>query len=242
MQIRVPLSDDRNHSLTMLVIYLPDGTQVKVKTGKPVYDFKLPAGVGEDEIDVYFIFLGQDQKPAYGCGPVCIKRATKVTVAESLPKPAAEAGSPSIEATEPPAITPTYVETEAAALHTVTNHANDKHDAGTTIVSEPAAATSASAADVSARRRCSRCRSRRNSRCRCRRRCHFRARRPCRGARHPGRGARCYRGRTRTRIRFRVRRARPRCFRHRLAGGCEAGEVHRQTYVERKYRAVRADV
>ncbi len=150
MQIRVPLSDDRNHSLTMLVIYLPDGTQVKVKTGKPVYDFKLPAGVGEDEIDVYSIFLGQDQKPAYGCGPVCIKRATKVTVAEAAAEAAAEAGSPSIEATEPPAITPTHVETEAAALHTVTNHANDKHDAGTTTVSEPAAATSASAADVSA--------------------------------------------------------------------------------------------
>ncbi len=150
MQIRVPLSDDRNHSLTMLVIYLPDGTQVKVKTGKPVYDFKLPSGVGEDEIDVYSIFLGQDQKPAYGCGPVCIKRATKVTVAEAAAEAAAEAGSPSIEATEPPAITPTHVETEAAALHTVTNHANDKHDAGTTTVSEPAAATSASAADVSA--------------------------------------------------------------------------------------------
>jgi|SRR5271157_237516 len=146
MQIRVPLSDDKNHSLTMLVIYLPDGTQVKVKTGKPIYDFRLPAGVSEDEIDVYSIFLGQDQKPAFGCGPVCIKRATKVTAAEA----AAEAAAPSIEATEPPATTLIHVEPEAAALHTVTNHANDKHDAGTTTVPESTTAASAPAADVPA--------------------------------------------------------------------------------------------
>jgi len=147
MRIHVPLSDNKNHPLTMLVIYLPDGTQVKVKTGMPVYDYTLPAGVTEDEIDVYSIFLGQDQKPAYGCGPVCIKRATKVTAAEA----AAEAAAPAIDATEPPSATPlTHVEHEAAALHTVTNHANDKHDAGTATVSEPAATASAPAADVPA--------------------------------------------------------------------------------------------
>src|SRR5208282_3342031 len=150
MRIQVPLSDNRNHSLTMLVIYLPDGTQVKVKTGMPVYDYTLPAGVTEDEIDIYSIFLGQDQKPAYGCGPVCIKRATKVTAAEA----AAEAAAPPIEATEPPATpavtAPAHVEPETHSLHTVTNHANDKHDTGTTTVSEPAAATPVAAADVPA--------------------------------------------------------------------------------------------
>jgi len=131
----------------MLVIYLPDGTQVKVKTGMPTYDFALPTGVTEDEIDVYSIFLGHDQKPAYGCGPVCIKRATKVTVAEVAAEAAAEAAAPAIEATEPPA---PHSESNAASLHTVTNHANDKHDAGTTAVSEPAAAASAPAADIPA--------------------------------------------------------------------------------------------
>jgi hypothetical protein len=139
----------------MLVIYLPDGTQVKVKTGMPVYTYTPPVGVTEDEIDVYSIFLGHDQKPAYGCGPVCIKRATKVTVAEA----AEEAAAPPIEATEPPATaTLTHVEPRAAELHTIAEHGNDQHNAGTTVaaavaettVSEPAAAITASATDVPA--------------------------------------------------------------------------------------------
>jgi hypothetical protein len=126
----------------MLVIYLPDGTQVKVKTGMPVYTYTPPVGVTEDEIDVYSIFLGHDQKPAYGCGPVCIKRATKVTVAEA----AEEAAAPPIEATEPPATaTLTHVEPRAAELHTIAEHGNDQHNAGTTV-----AAITASATDVPA--------------------------------------------------------------------------------------------
>ena len=98
MLIRVPHSDNRNtQPLTQVMVYLPSGEQLSAKVSDSVYvyDFQLPEGVGEDEVDVYSIFLGRDQQPAYGCGPVCLKRATKVAKPEPVketvnePEPAA---------------------------------------------------------------------------------------------------------------------------------------------------------
>ena len=122
MLIRVPHSDNRNsHPLTQVMVYLPSDEQVSAKVSDSVYvyDFQLPEGVGEDEVDVYSIFLGRDQQPAYGCGPVCLKRATKVAKPEPVketvnePEPAAVAAD---IADEPAVVAPAADEPVAESM------------------------------------------------------------------------------------------------------------------------------
>jgi hypothetical protein len=57
-------------------------------------DIPLPAGVGEDEADVYACFLRADGRPPWGAGPALLREAKKKVVptlaVEPEPVPAVE--------------------------------------------------------------------------------------------------------------------------------------------------------
>ena len=160
MLIRVPHSDNRNtQPLTQVMVYLPSGEQLSAKVSDSVYvyDFQLPEGVGEDEVDVYSIFLGRDQQPAYGCGPVCLKRATKVAKPEPVkePEPANEP-EPSVatDVADEPAIVATTTDepvaepmsaTDAESVAAATPVADEPVPTPATIEPEPVADTAADA-------------------------------------------------------------------------------------------------
>ncbi len=135
MLIRVPRNEQ--HTVTMLLFFLPGGVEhhVKVDNSHRIFDYKLPEGVTEDDVEIYSVFLGRDQLPALGCGPVCIKRATPkaaepapavdvaptaeaapVVVAAPAVEPAIEpAAEPAPAAESTPAVEPTAAEPAPAA-------------------------------------------------------------------------------------------------------------------------------
>ena len=82
MLIRVPRNDA--YPAILLLIFTPAGQfNVKLDNTHRTYDYQLPDGVGEDQVEVYSIYLRNDQLPAPGCGPFLLK-ALKVPAIEAV--------------------------------------------------------------------------------------------------------------------------------------------------------------
>ena len=81
MLIRVPRNDA--YPAIMLLIFTPAGQfNVKLDNTHRTYEYQLPDGVSEDQVEVYSIYLRNDQLPAPGCGPFLLK-ALKVPAIET---------------------------------------------------------------------------------------------------------------------------------------------------------------
>ena len=150
MLIQVPRSYE--HPLTMLIIFLPGGTELNIKldASHKVYDYQPPQGVTEDEVEIYSVFLGRNQMPVFGCGPVCIKRAVaKPQAVEPAPAvdvaPVVEA-APTVDAA--PAVEPAPAQEISNDTPTSDEPATEA-DAPATEADAPAA-TEVPAADASA--------------------------------------------------------------------------------------------
>ena len=82
MLIRVPRNDA--YPAIMLLIFTPAGQfNVKLDNTHRTYDYQLPDGVSEDQVEVYSIYLRNDQLPAPGCGPFLLK-ALRVPAIEAV--------------------------------------------------------------------------------------------------------------------------------------------------------------
>jgi hypothetical protein len=68
----------------MLLIFTPAGQfNVKLDNTHRTYEYQVPDGVSEDQVEVYSIYLRNDQLPAPGCGPFLLK-ALKVPSIETV--------------------------------------------------------------------------------------------------------------------------------------------------------------
>jgi hypothetical protein len=149
MLIRVPHNE--SYPLTMLIIFTPGNEEnVKLDNSHFAYDYKLPEGVSEDQVEVYSIYLGRDGLPAVGCGPVCLKRAVTPAVE---PAPAVDA-APTVEAAPvvdvAPAVEPAPAQ-ESNANDTIAPADAPAADAAVVSAADaPAADAPAVAADVPA--------------------------------------------------------------------------------------------
>jgi len=149
MLIRVPHNE--SYPLTMLIIFTPGNEEnVKLDNSHFAYDYKLPEGVSEDQIEVYSIYLGRDGLPAVGCGPVCLKRAVTPAVE---PAPTVDA-APTVEAAPvvdvAPAVEPAPAQ-ESNANDTIAPADAPAADAAVVPAADaPAADAPAVAADVPA--------------------------------------------------------------------------------------------
>jgi hypothetical protein len=149
MLIRVPHNE--SYPLTMLIIFTPGNEEnVKLDNSHFAYDYKLPEGVSEDQVEVYSIYLGRDGLPAVGCGPVCLKRAVTPAVE---PAPAVDA-APIVDAAPvvdvAPAVEPAPAQ-ESNANDTIAPADAPAADAAVVPAADaPAADAPAVAADVPA--------------------------------------------------------------------------------------------
>ena len=139
MLIHVPHSPE--YPVTMLIITINEQeTRVSLDDSHWTYEFQLPEGGAEEQVEVYSIYLGGNNQPALGCGPCCLKRA--VPAVESAPvvveAPVVEM-APAVDAA--PAVEPTP--------------AKEPHDEASTETDAPAAvaADTTAAAHTTAKKR-----------------------------------------------------------------------------------------
>ena len=82
MLIHVPHSPE--YPVTMLIITVNEQeTIISLDASHWTYEFQLPEGATEDQVEVYSLYLGNNNRPALGCGPCCLRRA--VPAVESAP-------------------------------------------------------------------------------------------------------------------------------------------------------------
>ena len=144
--MRIPVPHNRDYPLVSIMLFTPKGELgVTVDDSHFSVDIALPAGVHEDEVDVYACFLTAAGRPPFGCGPSLLQAATRKP--EPVPAPAVETAP----AVEPTPVVPVQEPEPLAAVEPALTKEPDpavEPDLGVAVAPEPVAAEDAPAEPV----------------------------------------------------------------------------------------------